>query len=75
MLPSSESLRVPGWARIDLGASYEQTVSRGTRLIWRAAVDNVADRRAWQESPYQFNHVYLYQLGPRTWRLSLQADL
>lgn len=75
VLPSSESLRVPGWARIDLGASYEQTVSRGTRLIWRAAVDNVADRRAWQESPYQFNHVYLYPLGPRTWRLSLQADL
>ena len=75
VLPSSESLRVPGWARIDLGASYEQTVSRGTRLVWRAAVDNVMDRRAWQESPYQFNHVYLYPLGPRTWRVSLQADL
>jgi iron complex outermembrane receptor protein len=75
VLPSTESLRVPGWARIDLGASYEQTVSRGTRLVWRAAVDNVTDRRAWQESPYQFNHVYLYPMGPRTWRLSLQADL
>ena len=75
VLPSSESLRVPGWARIDLGASYEQTMSRGTHLVWRAAVDNVTDRRAWQESPYQFSHVYLYPLGARTWRLSLQADL
>jgi iron complex outermembrane receptor protein len=75
VLPSSNHLRVPGWGRIDLGASYEQTVSRGTRLVWRAAVDNVTDRRAWQESPYQFSHVYLYPLAPRTWRVSLQADL
>jgi iron complex outermembrane receptor protein len=38
-------------------------------------VDNASDRRAWQESPYQFSHVYLYPMAPRTWRLSLQADL
>lgn len=75
VLPSSERLRVPGWARLDLGASYTQTLARGTRLVWRAAVDNVSDRRAWQESPYQFSHVYLYPMAPRTWRLSLQADL
>ena len=24
---------------------------------------------------YQFGHVYLYPMPPRTWRLSLQADL
>jgi hypothetical protein len=47
----------------------------GGRLVWRAGVDNVVDRRAWQESPYQFSHVYLYPMTARTWRLSLQTDL
>ena len=37
-------------------------------LTWRAGIDNLADRRAWKESPYQFGHVYLFPLAPRTWR-------
>ena len=49
--------------------------SPAPRWTWRAGVDNVFDRRAWRESPYQFGHVYLFPLAPRTWRLSLQADL
>jgi iron complex outermembrane receptor protein len=36
-------------------------------------VDNVFDRRAWREAPYQFSHAYLYALAPRTWRASLEA--
>ena len=38
-------------------------------------IDNVADTRAWKESPYQFGHAYLFPLAPRTWRVSVQADL
>jgi iron complex outermembrane receptor protein len=47
----------------------------GTTLTWRAGVENVADRRAWKEAPLQFGHVWLYPLAPRTFRVSLQADL
>ena len=47
----------------------------GNAVTWRAGVDNVADRRAWRESPYQFGHAYLFPLEPRTFRVSVQADL
>lgn len=75
VLPGNDSLLAPGWARWDVGATYTQRLASGQRLIWRAGIDNLADRRAWVESPYQFSHVYLYPMTPRTWRLGLQADL
>ena len=73
VLPYDDSVRIPGWSRLDLGARWVQQLERST-VTWRAGVDNVTDRRAWKESPYQFEHVYLYPLAPRTWRLSAQAS-
>jgi len=73
VLPYDTSVQIPGWARLDLGARYRHTAA-GTTLTWRVGVDNATDRKAWKESPYQFGHVYLYPLSPRTWRASLQAD-
>ena len=74
LLPNDGATRIAGWARVDLGARYAQKIDTRT-LVWRVGVDNVLDRRAWQESPYQFEHVYLYPMAPRTWRVSLSADL
>jgi iron complex outermembrane receptor protein len=74
LLPVADSPRIGGWARLDLAARYVQTLG-GTTLTWRAGVENVADRRAWKEAPLQFGHVWLYPLAPRTFRVSLQADL
>ena len=68
------SAQIGGWSRIDLGARYDTQLG-GSAVTWRAGVDNVADRRAWRESPYQFGHAYLFPLAPRTFRLSVQADL
>jgi iron complex outermembrane receptor protein len=73
VLPYDDSVRIPGWSRLDLGARWVQQLDRST-VTWRAGVDNATDRRAWKESPYQFEHVYLYPLAPRTWRLSAQAS-
>ena len=72
VLPYDESVRIPGWARLDLGLRWQQPLS-GASLTWRVGVDNAADTRAWKESPYQFGHVYLYPLAPRTWRASVSA--
>jgi iron complex outermembrane receptor protein len=47
----------------------------GHEWIGRFGVDNLFDRRAWRESPYQFDHIYLYPLEPRTFRASLQVSL
>jgi iron complex outermembrane receptor protein len=68
------SAQIPGWARVDLGARLD-TRWAGSAVTWRAGVDNVADRRAWRESPYQFGHAYLFPLAPRTLRLSAEVDL
>ncbi|MEO8080663.1 MAG: TonB-dependent siderophore receptor, partial [Caldimonas sp.] len=68
------SVGIPGWTRFDLGARYA-VKHAGTTWTLRAGIDNLLDKRAWRESPYQFDHAYLFPLAPRTFRLSLQADL
>jgi iron complex outermembrane receptor protein len=74
VLPYDQSVRIPGWSRLDLGGRWRQTLD-GTTLTWRVGLDNATDRRAWKESPYQFGHAYLYPLAPRTWRVSVQASI
>src|SRR5690606_30109593 len=43
---AADTLKIPSWTRVDLGASYLTTI--GNRLVtWRARVDNVTDRDYW----------------------------
>ena len=74
MVLPDNSIRTPGWTRLDLGLRYTQRLQQST-LIWRAGIDNLADTRAWKEAPYQFGHAYLYPLAPRSLHLSVQASL
>ena len=75
VLPDN-SARIPGWTRVDIGARYEGKAGpAGATWTLRAGIDNLFDRRAWRESPYQFDHAYLFPLEPRTLRVSLQVDL
>lgn len=74
MVLQDNSLRLPSWTRLDVALAHRHQAGT-TTLTWRAGIDNLTDRRAWRESPFQFDHVYLYPLAGRTWRLSLQVDL
>lgn len=74
MVLPDNTIATDGWTRVDLGLRYA-TQAGGARWVWRAGVDNVADSRAWKESPYQFGHAYLYPLAPRTWRLAVNVAL
>jgi len=74
LLPDNGSLRIPSWTRLDLGLVHRHKAG-AAELTWRAGIDNVTDKRAWRESPYQFEHVYLYPLAERSFRLSLEARL
>jgi iron complex outermembrane recepter protein len=74
VLPDN-SAQIPSVTKFDLGARYELKSSANTTWTLRVGIDNVLDRRAWRESPYQFSHAYLFPLEPRTLRVSLQADL
>ena len=64
VLPDN-SIATPGWTRLDLAARLTSKVS-GNTVVWRVGMDNVMNRRAWKEAPYQYNHAYLYPLAPRT---------
>jgi iron complex outermembrane receptor protein len=74
MVLEDNSARIPGYGRVDLAARYVQRRNAVT-YTWRAGVDNLLDRRAWRESPFQFGHAYLYPLAPRTLRASLEVNL
>jgi iron complex outermembrane receptor protein len=74
MVLPDNSAQIPAWTRVDLATRYTQSIAAG-KLTWRFAIDNATNRRAWHESPYQFSHAYLFPMAPRTWRLSLQADI
>lgn len=73
VLPDN-SLQIGGWSRFDLGLRWQHQAA-GVKWTVRGGIDNLFDRRAWKESPYQFAHVYLFPLQGRTARLSLQAEL
>jgi iron complex outermembrane receptor protein len=72
VLPDN-TVSTPGWTRIDLAARFTQHLDAQQTLVWRLGIDNVTDRRAWQEAPFQFGHAYLYPLAPRTLQGSLTA--
>lgn len=74
MVLPDNTATIPGYTRVDVGLRYATRLA-GATTTWRAGVDNLFDKRAWRESPYEFSHVYLYPLAPRTLRLSVQVDL
>ena len=67
------SINLPSWTTADLAAHYDTRID-GTRTLWTVAIDNVADRHYWRESPKEFGHYYLYPGAPRTLRLAVKAS-
>jgi len=74
MVLPDNSASIPAYTVVDAALRYETKIANA-RWAWRAGIDNLFDKRAWRESPYQFSHVYLYPLAPRTFRLSVQVDI
>ncbi|MEP6876098.1 MAG: TonB-dependent siderophore receptor [Burkholderiales bacterium] len=74
MVLPDNSARISGFTTVDAALRYEKKLA-GAQWTWRAGIDNLFDKRAWRESPYEFSHVYLYPLAPRTLRVSAQVDL
>jgi iron complex outermembrane recepter protein len=74
MVLPDNSASIPGFTTVNAALRYETKLA-GAQWTWRAGIDNLFDKRAWRESPYQFSHAYLYPLAPRTLRVSAQVDL
>jgi iron complex outermembrane receptor protein len=67
------SINLPAWTTVDFATHYDTRID-GTRTQWTLAIDNLADRHYWRESPKQFGHYYLYPGAPRTLRLAVKAS-
>jgi iron complex outermembrane receptor protein len=67
------SLNLPSWSTLDFATHYDTRI-QGTRTQWTMAIDNLADRHYWRESPKQFGHYYLYAGAPRTVRVGVKAS-
>ncbi len=71
---ATNTLRVPGWSRLDVGARYLAEV--GGRLVTlRARVDNLTDRDYWASAGGFPGRGYLVLGAPRTFTLSASIDL
>jgi len=66
------SIHLPSWSTLDFAAHFDTRIG-GTRTQWTLAIDNLADRQYWRESPKQFGHYYLYPGAPRSLRLGVKA--
>ncbi len=68
------NVKLPAWTTFDATAHYDTKVNN-VASTWTLAIDNLADKRYWRESPKQFSHYYLYPGAPRTFRASVQFRL
>jgi len=67
------AIALPAWTTLDLATHYDTRI-QGMRTQWTLAIDNLADRRYWRESPKQYGHYYLYPGAPRTVRLAVKTS-
>ena len=67
-----QSLVLPSWTRVDASVRYDTRLG-GQPATWTLAIDNLFDRRYFQESPYQYEHIYLFPGAGRTLRVALET--
>nr|WP_145552639.1 TonB-dependent receptor [Variovorax boronicumulans] len=70
---AANTLRVPGWTRLDVGARYLMDV-QGRLVTLRARVDNLFDRNYWASSGGYPGSGYLVVGAPRTFNVSASVD-
>ena len=70
---AANTLRAPGWTRLDVGARYLMEVA-GRVVTWRLRVDNATNRRHWASVGGYPGNGYLVAASPRRYTLSVSVD-
>jgi len=70
---ATNTLRVPGWNRLDVGARY-MTEVQGKLVTLRARIDNLTNRNYWASVGGYPGSGYLVVGAPRTLSLSVSVD-
>lgn len=71
---SNGDIQLPAWTKWDATAHYDTKVNN-VASTWTLAVENLANKQYWRESPKQYDHYYLYPGAPRTLRATVQFRL
>ena len=71
---ADNSLEIPSWTRLDLGARYTREIADREFTI-RARVDNATGKDYWSSVGGSFGANYLVLGAPRTFTLSASVDL
>ena len=71
---SNGDIQLPEWTTVDATAHYDTKVNN-VESTWTLAINNMANRHYWRESPKQYDHYYLYPGAPRTLRATVQFRL
>ena len=66
-------LELGSWTRVDAALRYDTRV-QGRPASWVLAVDNVFNRRYFQEAPFQYEHIYLFPAASRTLRVAFETQ-
>jgi iron complex outermembrane receptor protein len=69
---AANTLHLPAWTRVDLGARYVAAVA-DRPVTFRVSVDNVADNRYWASAYDTFSQALLQGM-PRTYKASVSID-
>ena len=67
-------VKLPAWTTLGASAHYDTKVNL-IASTWTLAIENLADKHYWRESPSQYGHYYLYPGAPRTMRATVQFHL
>ena len=65
---------LPAWTTLDATTHYDTTVNN-VASSWTLAVNNLANKHYWRESPKQYGQYFLYPGAPRTIRATIQFRL
>jgi iron complex outermembrane recepter protein len=71
---AANTLSIPSWTRLDLGARYKWQLDEAKTLTFRARVDNVTDKNYWASVGGSAGSNYLVLGSPRTFVLSASLD-
>lgn len=71
---AANTLEVPAWTRVDVGARYLMDIGNGRVLTLRARIDNLFDKNYWASVGGTQGSNYLMMGSPRTVSLSGSID-
>lgn len=69
----SNDVELGSWTRVDASLRYATKV-QGQPASWVLGIDNLFDRRYFQEAPFQYGHIYLFPAASRTVRVAFETQ-